>query len=419
MFMLLMQKSVKCDCQGAEILGFLRKLRNSHSGERHSNHALAVSDIVAIFEPSQGGFGHSKKIKTGELLTVITLQWRCLILWGLDITLKMTMEVEVEEVDANKIIDFLTSNESICFKSQQRGEDDLSKQQKCDIALELYAKSKLNFLVRFGKYMEKNQLDFFQQFTENCAESAEISIVLKDFLSSVTKSQQTHVKNRRYEALKELIREESYFSEIEMMKRNPLLYEQLVGQYLTEDEKAERDKINIDGEATLVKVLIEGIERDNAQVKRKKQEEFEDGMREEDESSDSGDSPGTSKQTYSQWGEFTDEPIVRTIKRVKKKHITPQEQLLLKEEFISTMYLDFLNGKDEDFDYSAVDNNDKYDSTETNDNDEEDKYFDSEEPATVSQVGQEESEDELDVFMSALNHQNPVVSQLSKDIQKL
>ncbi|EFA01860.1 coiled-coil domain-containing protein 97 isoform X2 [Tribolium castaneum] len=331
----------------------------------------------------------------------------------------MTMEVEVEEVDANKIIDFLTSNESICFKSQQRGEDDLSKQQKCDIALELYAKSKLNFLVRFGKYMEKNQLDFFQQFTENCAESAEISIVLKDFLSSVTKSQQTHVKNRRYEALKELIREESYFSEIEMMKRNPLLYEQLVGQYLTEDEKAERDKINIDGEATLVKVLIEGIERDNAQVKRKKQEEFEDGMREEDESSDSGDSPGTSKQTYSQWGEFTDEPIVRTIKRVKKKHITPQEQLLLKEEFISTMYLDFLNGKDEDFDYSAVDNNDKYDSTETNDNDEEDKYFDSEEPATVSQVGQEESEDELDVFMSALNHQNPVVSQLSKDIQKL
>ncbi|XP_044256064.1 coiled-coil domain-containing protein 97 [Tribolium madens] len=336
----------------------------------------------------------------------------------------MTMEVEVEEVetvevDAIKIIDFLTSKESICFKSQQRGEDDLTKQQKSDIALELYYKSKLNFLVRFGKHLEKNHLDFFQKFTKNCAESAEISIVLKEFLSSVTKSQQTNVKNRRYEALKELIREDSYFSEIEMMKRNPLLYEQLVGQYLTEDEKAERDKINIDEEATLVKVLIEGIERDDAQVKRKKQEEFEDGMKEEEEgSSDSGDSSGTSKQTYSQWGEFSDEPIVRSIKRVKKKHITPQEQLLLKEEFISTMYLDFLNGKDEDFDYSAVDNNDKYDSTETKENDEEDKYFDSEEPENVNEAGQEESEDELDIFMSALN-QNPAVSQLSKDIQKL
>jgi hypothetical protein len=32
--------------------------------------------------------------------------------------------------------------------------------------------------------------------------------------------------------------------------------------------------------------------------------------------------------------------------------------------------------------------------------------------------GQEESEDELDIFMSALN-QNPAVSQLSEDIQRL
>lgn len=339
----------------------------------------------------------------------------------------MTMEVEVEQpeaseaekIDETQIIDYLTNNDSICFKSQQRGEDDLTKQQKTDIALEIYEKSKLNFLVRFGKYLQQNQLEFFQQFTENYVESDEITIVLKNVVSLVKKGPQINVKNRRYEALKEMIQEDSYFSEIEMMKRNPLLYEQLVGQYLTEDEKAERDKINIDEEATLVKVLIEGIERDDAQLKRKKQQEFEDEVKEEDEEEDEdSDSPGTSKQTYCQWGEFTNEQTVRSMKRVKTKHITPEEQKLLKEEFISSMYLDFLNGKDEDFDYSTVDDNDKYDNTEINDNDEEDKYFDSEEPEIVNCAGEESSEDEFDIFMSGLNR-NSAVNQLSKDIQKL
>lgn len=58
-----------------------------------------------------------------------------------------------------------------------------------------------------------------------------------------------------------MLKEDSYFSEIEMMKRNPLLYEQLVGQYLTEEEKRERDKFEMKDNTTFVKILMEGIER--------------------------------------------------------------------------------------------------------------------------------------------------------------
>ncbi|KAJ3658800.1 hypothetical protein Zmor_010521 [Zophobas morio] len=342
----------------------------------------------------------------------------------------MTMEVEIDQpegsaaeiIDKDQIIDFLTNNETICFKSQQRGEDDLSKQEKTNIALEIYNKSKLNFLVRFGKYLQRSQLDFFQQFTQNCEESDEINIVLKNHLETVVKKKQVNVKNRRYEALKEMIREDSYFSEIEMMKRNPLLYDQLVGQYMTEEEREERDRININENSTLVKVLMEGIERDNAQVKRKKQEEYEDEVREEEESNSDDEmstSPKSPKITHVQWGEFLSEPTAQSAKKAKTKHVAPEEQRLLKEEFVSTMYQDFLDGKDDDFDYDSVDNNEKYDNNEMVENDEEEKYFDAEEPETVPcSQSPEESEDELDIFMSGLN-QHPGVSQLSKDIQKL
>lgn len=55
---------------------------------------------------------------------------------------------------------------------------------------------------------------------------------------------QVKVRNRRFEALKKLVSEGSYFSEYEMKKRNPLLYEQLIGKFLTEEEEKERTGID-------------------------------------------------------------------------------------------------------------------------------------------------------------------------------
>lgn len=51
---------------------------------------------------------------------------------------------------------------------------------------------------------------------------------------------QVGIKNRRFEALKKMVEEGSYFTETEMRNRNPLLYEELVGKYLTPEERKER-----------------------------------------------------------------------------------------------------------------------------------------------------------------------------------
>ena len=54
------------------------------------------------------------------------------------------------------------------------------------------------------------------------------------------------MKNRRYAAMKELEAGGVYFSEDEMKHREPLLYEQMIGQFLTEEEQQQQATDGID-----------------------------------------------------------------------------------------------------------------------------------------------------------------------------
>ncbi|GJQ77573.1 hypothetical protein Trydic_g20959 [Trypoxylus dichotomus] len=314
--------------------------------------------------------------------------------------------------------------------SPQRDEADITDEEKLNIAKDIYYKSKSIFLLRFGKFMTKEQLEMFESNSGDSVEDEETKLILANLTraySETTKGLKT--KNRRYEALKQLIDEKSYFSEVEMMKRNPLLYEQLVGQFLNEEERRERDRA--ENNNTLVKILLEGMERDEAFDRKKKQQEAEDDAMEESDSDEETDEhikpPPREKPSTSRWGESPElqENIIskNQLFSNNQKFITQQERQLLRDEFMSIMYANFLNGQD-DFDYTTVDNNDQYDNIDILDHDEEDKYFDSEEPDATPIDGEnkrrepESSEDELDIYMNALN-QHPTVIKLAEDLQNL
>ncbi|CAH0561095.1 unnamed protein product [Brassicogethes aeneus] len=318
--------------------------------------------------------------------------------------------------EKDKIIDFLSSNNQIVFKQQQIGEADLNKEQKTEIAVEMYEKSKLGFLTKFGKYLKENHLEHFKQFSDD----NECNLLLKQLMEE-DKFRSKNVKNRRYEALKQLIKDDEYFTDLEMMKRNPLLYEQLVGQYMSSEEIYERDKYKMDEQATFVKILMEGIDRDKAMEVKKEQEydELKEKMEDWDYSDEEMSSGSPEPSTSARWGEFDDaKPVIRKAK-VKTPMITPEERKLLKEEFITSMYQSFLDGEDEDFDYETIDNNTSYDNLDQIDHDKEDEYFDSEDPETVDIKNEDQSsEDELDIYMSALND-HPAVNQLTTKIKKL
>ncbi|KAF5292494.1 hypothetical protein FQR65_LT01638 [Abscondita terminalis] len=314
------------------------------------------------------------------------------------------------------MLEQLGQNKEVLCKSQQRDEIDVSVQEKIQILTELFDKSKGNFLARFGKYLTMEQLKLFENLDDSITDNYEIKFHLKNMFSTSTSiKRHKQIRNKRYAALKHLITKGSYFSEVEMMKRNPLLYEHLVGRFLSNEEKRIRDRGSNNNLNSFVHVLLDGIEKQQMENKKKLQEEAENVRGANDFfSSDSDEECNAHLDQKPQrflWGEIPENnersPPMRIIQQVDVS-ITVQEKQILKEEFVSTMYEHFLDGKDEDFDYSTVDNNEEYDNLKIIEYDEEEKYFDLDDTENVNMTvegekEQESSEDELDIYMNALN----------------
>jgi hypothetical protein len=129
------------------------------------------------------------------------------------------------------------------FKHQQRGDPDLTYEEKSDIARRLYNDKPDQFLARFGKHFLEAHLQLFKHLESDYAVSFYITEV-KRILDS--KRTQTNVKNRRYQAMLKMTIEGTYFSDEEMKERDPLLYEQMVGQFITEEEANEQVEQEMD-----------------------------------------------------------------------------------------------------------------------------------------------------------------------------
>ncbi|XP_071453341.1 coiled-coil domain-containing protein 97 [Hetaerina americana] len=293
-----------------------------------------------------------------------------------------TVAAEGEDLLLNDLLDSLASS-SAHFKSQQIGDPDLTFLQKRSIADELLKRNPGQFLARFGTNIKLPHLEYFSSMKGNY----EVDFYLKKLQRyHCKKSSEVDVKNRRYEALQKLISEGSYFSEEEMKNRNPLLYEQLIGQHLTKEERDERVKDY--SKMTYVGYLLDRMDRDSRNELQQKQQDEEDGATEEIDTDDESS--------------MDDEDEM-------DRELTEKEKDVLRQEFVSSMYHSFLEGKDSDFDYSSVDFNTDYDTHKDMEQDDEEKYFDSESPESLKQENiaaaevDHDEDDELDAYMTTLN----------------
>ncbi|XP_059617134.1 coiled-coil domain-containing protein 97 [Phlebotomus argentipes] len=320
--------------------------------------------------------------------------------------------VTEEDELRRKIIENICLNDQVFFKSQQIDDPELTRDEKEEIVKSLWNKKDSLFLDRFGKFIDQENLVYFE---EKGLTGDEEYIVRQQLerLRKWHKNRGVEVRNRRYAAMQKMIAENSsYFTETEMMNREPLLYDQLVGQFLTEQEKRSRD--NRDS-SSLLNVLMNGIEDDeySERLKQEKNDQEEDSSSSSDASNRSDCNPRGRL-----WGEFAeDQPSSSTSRQSQRKAMTSSERDLLRQEFMGIMYTNFLQGTDKDFDYSAVDNNPDYDNDAICSRDEEEKYFDAEDSSESGNAGyhnvqEASSEDELDVFMAHLSHQTPLQKQL-------
>ncbi|KAJ8721502.1 hypothetical protein PYW07_002277 [Mythimna separata] len=169
-----------------------------------------------------------------------------------------------------------------------------------------------------------------------------------------------------------------------MMYRNPLLYEQLVGQYLSDEEIKERDGVDNEN-LTFLSMILETVDRNDMREMKNEQMLQEDleSMKltaTEDDSKSSNNDHTDNFKNKKQWGDF-DTPDTRPSympEPRKQSMITAPERNLLREEFLQEMFCSFIEGRDTDVDYHNIDNNEEYDDLQQVSQDAEDRYFDSE-----------------------------------------
>ncbi|XP_016967623.1 coiled-coil domain-containing protein 97 [Drosophila biarmipes] len=320
----------------------------------------------------------------------------------------------------------LAENNNIVFKSQQIDDPEISLEEKQEIAREAFEKNRENFLIRFGAHLSVRQLGSFQELAvkepikpdENLEE---MCLLLEDFRRKLS-TRSVCIKNRRYNAMQQLLDKGEYFSEHEMMQRAPDLYQELVGQYLTEAEKKARDSYDVRN-TSFSGILMHTLE------KKQRDELLEETQQEEEEQVEvrNASLPPADFEVpvacRKQWGGFDDdEPVACSTSRNAEvrvpanitnistpEYYNPGERELLRNEFLSLMKERFLGGEDKDFDYTAVDDNTLLDDLKQIEQDEEDAYFedsDDEEELRDQPAEQKEasSEDELDIYMRHLSN---------------
>ena len=155
------------------------------------------------------------------------------------------------------------------FKHQQRGEPDLTMEEKIEIAQNILDENPVTFLSRFHNYLELEDLDYFK----DSRDIYEVDFYCKQIYKSKSGSYHKNcVKNRRYEAMKQLISEGDYFSEEEMKFREPYLYDQMIGRFLSDEEvQAKVDKADLRFSSILIRHI--DILDENVRFAREKDKE--------------------------------------------------------------------------------------------------------------------------------------------------
>ncbi|KAK9394367.1 coiled-coil domain-containing protein 97 [Crotalus adamanteus] len=279
----------------------------------------------------------------------------------------------MEEEDSALLAMFhAVANSRLAVRSQQKDEPDFTPAQKLDILRDLYHTKPLVFLERFRTVLREEHLPCFRHLSGNYEADFYCAEICK---ANRGKTLHTRMRNKRYAALQQLIRGGEYFSDEQMRGRDPLLYEQYIGQYLSDEELQELGQCKLEASCSLSGVLLDSYQEHVIQQRLLIQQELEDACQEEEE--EDSDQESEDQALNPDADEWVPDA---------------EEKAFLREEFTSRMYQHFLEGKDLDFDYSEVDENPDFDNLDIVSRDEEERYFDGEEPEVADSMETEETE---------------------------
>jgi len=300
-------------------------------------------DKVTLF----GEFENNKKVDDKPRLDVISMEER-------------DSEPPEEENFADtmklRIIQVASGSKGF-FRHQQIGDPDLTKQDKISIVTDLLENKPSTFLQRFGQFLSEDHLTFFEDMSD---QNYEVGFYLKEARQKQCKYVQEHrVKNRRFQAMQKMISAgDEHFSEESMRQRNPLLYGQLIGQFLTDEERSVADRPDMTN-CSLANIIMEHMDIDRERNLKKRLQ----GNEEEEFDTDS-----------------EDEDLQLTVSPNPTGSLDDGEKNALKREFVQASYQSFIAGLDAGVDYSKIDEDSNLDDLNLENRENEERYFDEDDP---------------------------------------
>ncbi|CAG8729660.1 28207_t:CDS:2 [Dentiscutata erythropus] len=316
-----------------------------------------------------------------------------------------------------EILKYMKENLSnIYFKTLRANEVEQNDDEKLRIMRQTLDDPAL-FLSKWGKFLEKEQLmkfdrlrdllyrvicrvDLLQnnlQFSFNyfnliiaphiCTDDYEVNWHLNNLqsrtLSSSTLAASRNINptarhnkqilNRRYKYLITKLDDTSYFSDEAMEHREPLLYEDYVGQYTTQEERYPPFADNVDLVDRILYDIGITTDIDKSSVQKEKYMNTESDQSSTAmmvDSSPRNDSINAENDIEGGQQNSTDKSI----------QISDEEKKQLRADLVEIMREKFFSGNDPDFDYDAVDFNEEYDDLNIEEQEIHDKYFDTEDP---------------------------------------
>jgi len=239
------------------------------------------------------------------------------------------------------------------FKHQQKDEPDLTYDEKLKIVEEVFNNRPSLFVERYGKYLSEKQLEYFEDLKSD--DNYELNFFLQQARQSQCRFVKGNlIKNRRFAAMQKMLSEnDDHFSENSMKARNPLLHEQLIGKFMTNEEKEEAVRPDMT-DCSLSNIILEHMdlnaERD--EKKRLEEEENEEEFDTEDEDESAEENEEEDLGRHEEGRDF------------------------LKKQFVKAAYQSFLDGNDVGVDYRRIDTDETLDDLDIEQREAEERYFD-------------------------------------------
>ncbi|CAG8507239.1 4584_t:CDS:2 [Acaulospora morrowiae] len=257
-----------------------------------------------------------------------------------------------------ELLQYIKENLStIYFKTLQENENEPSDDEKLAYMRQTLDDPAL-FLSKWGKYLPKEQLLKFEGLRADYEINWHLNQIQKSTPLSVSRDlhpkarHNKKILNRRYRYLITKLDNSSYFSDEAMEYREPLLYEDYVGQYIPDEERYPPFADNVD----LVDRMLYDIDSVNVRESTENVSTNISSPQIQEQSTVMQEPSGN--DIVNSNGEI--ESGVTTLES-NRPHISDEEKEQLRTDLVDIMREKFVSGNDPYFDYDTVDFNEEYD----------------------------------------------------------